>query len=80
MIWLLMILCAFATGAAAPSRWTIALWPVVSGGVGIYAVASEPTNYDMHGFGYALGGLAAIMSAVAWLVGRLLRRLATRRQ
>jgi hypothetical protein len=74
MIWLLPVLFAFVTGLALRSPWTVALWPAVSVGAGVAVVANEARGYDMHGFGYYLGGIAAVASVAAWFAGRAVRK------
>jgi hypothetical protein len=70
MIWWLLLVMSICTGVLRVPRWTVLVWPVASVALGIYLVADEPANYDMHGFGYGLGGFVAVLCVVAWLVGR----------
>ena len=79
MIWLLLLAVSCFVGLLRLPRWTVLVAPIASVGVGVYAVADEPANYDMHGFGYAVGGLAAVLCVVAWLLGRALAAIAYRR-
>jgi hypothetical protein len=44
-------------------------------GLGTYLVADEPPDYDMHGFGYYVGGFVGLVCVAAWLLGRGLAAL-----
>lgn len=79
MIWLLFIALSFGTGLLRLPWWSMFLWPAASIGVGVYAVLEESPSYDMHGFGYVIGGLVAVVCVAAWLLGRALIALLTRR-
>ncbi len=78
MVWYVFIALSAATGALRLPRWTVVVWPVVSIGLGVRAVANEVPNYDMHGFGYLVGGVAAVICAITWLLGRRFASLARR--
>jgi hypothetical protein len=78
MIWFVFVLLSFATGLRA-AGWTILIWPAASIGLGVRAVATEQPEYDMHGFGYLVGGIAAAACAIAWLIGRALATFARHR-
>src|SRR4051794_22811308 len=56
MIWWLLLVMSVCTGLLRVPWWTVLVWPVTSVVLGVYFVADEPANYDMHGFGYGLGG------------------------
>ena len=79
MVWLLFIVLSFATGLLRLPRWTILAWPATSVGLGVYAVATEPTHYDMHGFGDFVGAIIAAVCVIAWLLGRAASALALHR-
>lgn len=75
MFWLVIIGLSFCTGLLRVPLWTILVWPAVSLGVGVWAVATEPANYDAPGFGYYFGGFFAVLCLAAWLLGRGLATL-----
>jgi hypothetical protein len=77
MIWLLFIALSFGTGLLRLPWWSMLLWPAASIALGVYAVLQESPNYDMHGFGYAVGGLVALICVAAWLLGRAVIALLT---
>ena len=79
MVWGLFIVLSFATGLLRLPRWTILAWPATSVGLGVYAVATEPTHYDQHGIGYFVGAIIAAVCVIAWLLGRAASALALRR-
>ena len=70
LLYLVLAVAAFGAGFAAFPVWTIAPGPVVSAVLGIHAVATEPANYDMAGFGYYLGAFGAAVCVIGWLAGR----------
>jgi hypothetical protein len=70
MVWYGLIFLSLCTGLLRPPWWTMFVWPAASMGVGVSAVMTEEPNYDMHGFGYFVGGVAAVLCLVAWLLGR----------
>jgi hypothetical protein len=70
MVWSLIVFASFALGLLRLPWWSLLIGPAVSLGLGAYAVAREPTYFDMHGFGYVFGAFAAVVCAVAWLLGR----------
>ena len=79
---LLMSLIACASLAAGVLRlpwWTIFVGPAVAIAIGAYEVSTESPDYDMHGFGYYIGGLAAGVCVVGWLLGRVVAALAAPR-
>ena len=76
MIWFALVALGFLAGLLRLPRWASVVPPAASVGVGIYAVVHEPANYDMHGFGYAVGGLVALACMAAWLLGRGLATVA----
>jgi len=78
MVWFLFVGLSFATGLMRGPWWTALAWPVASMGLGVYAVANEGPNYDMHGFGYSLGAVAAVVCVAAWLLGRGVAAIASR--
>lgn len=65
----------FITGLMS-TRWqTILIWPAVSLAFWAWQVATEPSNYDMHGFGNYIGAVGAVVSVLAWLAGATLRSM-----
>jgi hypothetical protein len=83
LLWSSLLGLAFVLGLLRLPWWTVAACPAASLAVGALAVANEPSGYDMHGFGYYVGVVAAVLGVAAWLVGRglavLVRWLRTRR-
>jgi hypothetical protein len=61
-------------------RWLgAAIWALAFVLVGIVMDANERKSYDMPGLGKGLGLLAAGLSLVAWLLGRAVAPISTRR-
>ena len=75
MVWLVFVGLSFATGTVRLPWWTLLVWPTASLGLGVYLVADEPPDYDMHGFGYYVGGFVGLVCVAAWLLGRGLAAL-----
>ena len=74
--WLLLVGASLCIGVLRPPWWTVVLCPLISLGLGIYEVGTERPNYDMHGFGYYIGGFFAVLCVAAWFLGRGLVTLA----
>jgi len=61
MPWLVFIPLCFGTGLLRLPRWSVAIWPAASIGLGIYIDAIEALPTDQPGFGYFLGvAIAAV--------------------
>jgi hypothetical protein len=69
-VWAAFFAVAFLIGLAPLPWWSVFACPLAGVGLGVYLVVTEPPNYDMHGLGYLAGGVAALISAIAWLAGR----------
>jgi hypothetical protein len=76
----LLSILNFSMGLSRLPWWTAGLWPAVSIGLGIYATANEPPEYDMPGLGLYFGLFVAVFCAAAWLLGRGLRVLGRHRR
>jgi peptidoglycan/LPS O-acetylase OafA/YrhL len=76
LLWLFLLGLGFVMGLLRLPWWTVAVSPAASLAVGALAVAYEPSGYDMHGFGYYVGVVLAVLAVAAWLVGRGLAELA----
>jgi hypothetical protein len=70
MLWFFLIVLSGWCGFAFRTWWTILLAPILAGALGAYSVATEGENYDMHGFGYHVAALVAVVCVIAWLLGR----------
>jgi hypothetical protein len=57
----------------------VAVCPAIAVALGLFGMANEPANYDMHGFARDLGLAAAVVSAVVWMVARSVRSWLTSR-
>lgn len=75
-----LIALPLATGWLSRHWQTVLVWPAVCLGLGALAVADEPGNYDMHGFGFYVGAAGALVAVAAWLAGRLLRAVVHRHE
>jgi hypothetical protein len=80
MIWFGLGFVSLCTGLLRPPWWTVLVWPAASVGLGIASVATERPEYDMHGFGYLVGAVAAILCVLAWCAGRGAAAVASRRR
>jgi hypothetical protein len=69
MLWFALVLLSAVTGLCRGPWWTGLLPAVTAIAVGVLAVVTEPANYDMHGFGYLVGAVAAVVCVLAWLLG-----------
>jgi peptidoglycan/LPS O-acetylase OafA/YrhL len=78
MIWFLLLGLGLVLGLLRRPWWTVVVSPAASLGVGALSVANEPSNYDMPGFGYVVGGVLAVFAVATWLLGRGLAELAHR--
>lgn len=78
MVWFLFLGLGLVLGLLRLPWWTIFVGPAAGLGLGALSVAYEPSNYDMPGFGYYVGGVLAVLAAAAWLLGRGLAALAHR--
>jgi hypothetical protein len=67
---------SFGFGLIRRLPWWAALpWPLVCIVIGALDVQSEPPNYDMHGYGYLIGGFGAFLCVAAWGIARVSVRL-----
>jgi hypothetical protein len=71
----LVIVLSFAAGVGLRLRLTVVIGPVLALIVGALSIDGEVASYDMHGLGYAVGGVGAILSLIVWLLGRWVRNL-----
>ena len=69
-LWFCLIVRSFVFGMTGLPGWAAIPLPLISIGVGIESVLTEPENYDMSGFGLHVGFFTALMCPVSWLIGR----------
>jgi hypothetical protein len=74
LLLLAALVLSFVFGATRLPWWAAVIFPVVCIGVGVGSVMTEPENYDMHGFGYYIGGFLAAACVCFWFGGRAFAR------
>jgi hypothetical protein len=78
MLWFALVLLSAVIGLCRGPWWTGLLTAVTALAVGVLAVVTEPGNYDMHGFGYLVGVVVAVVCVLAWLLGLAMATLVHR--
>jgi hypothetical protein len=80
VIWFGLVFVSLCTGLVRPPWWTVLAWPAASVGLGVASVAAERPEYDVHGFGYLVGAVVAVLCVVAWCAGRGVAAVARHRR
>jgi hypothetical protein len=75
VVLVLIIFLSFAAGLGLRWRLVALAGPVAALISGALVVDGEASTDDMHGLGYAIGVIGAVLASILWLLGRWMRNL-----